>query len=208
MKVAVAVAVLVMLHVGQPYVRRVIGQDRAYPPDMPGAKVETYKTVGDTRLNLYIYTPEGWQPSDKRPAAVFFFGGGWTNGSPRQFLEQCKYLASRGMVAMAADYRVASRNQVKAVECVKDAKSAIRYVRKNAARWGIDPQRIVAGGGSAGGHLAAACGTIVGFEEADEDKSISAKPDALLLFNPALVLAPIEGITVDDRRFWIRNIKG
>jgi acetyl esterase/lipase len=173
---------------------------RAYPPDMPGAKVETYKTVGDTKLNLYIFEPADLKPGEKRPAVVFFFGGGWTSGSPQQFLPQCKYLASRGMVAMAADYRVASRHKVKAIDCVKDAKSAIRFVRKNAGRLGVDPNRIVAGGGSAGGHLAAVTGTIAGFDEPNEDNSISSRPNAMLLFNPAVVLAPVEGVALDERR--------
>jgi acetyl esterase len=118
---------------------------RGYPPNLPGARPETYKTVGDIKLNLYVFTPEGHQASDKRPAMVFFFGGGWTNGSPGQFEEHCKYLAGRGMVAITADYRVASRHNVKAITCVADAKSAIRYVRTNAARLGIDPSRIAAG---------------------------------------------------------------
>lgn len=173
---------------------------RAYPPDMPGAVVETYKTAGDTQLKLYEFRPEGWQASDHRPAIVFFFGGGWTNGSPRQFLPQCQYLASRGMVAIAADYRVASRHQVKAVDCLRDAKSAIRFVRKNAARLGIDPNRIVAAGGSAGGHLAAACGTIAGFDEPSEDAAISSKPNAMLLFNPAVLLASVPGVALDEKR--------
>jgi acetyl esterase len=185
-------------------VRAAIAQDaqpvRAYPPDMPGAIVETYKTVGDTQLKLYVFQPEGWKPTDARPAIVCFFGGGWTGGTPRQFLPQCKYLATRGMVAIAADYRVASRNQVKAVECVKDAKSAIRFVRKNAARLDVDPQRIVAAGGSAGGHLAAACGTIAGFDEPNEDSGVSSKPNAMLLFNPAVILAPVPGLDVDESR--------
>src|SRR5262245_64205085 len=112
---------------------------RAYPPDLPGAKAVTYKTVGDTKLNLWIYEPEGHKPENKTPAIVFFFGGGWTGGSPQQFEQHCQHLASRGMVAITADYRVASRNQVKAVSCVADAKSAVRYVRQNAARLGIDP---------------------------------------------------------------------
>jgi acetyl esterase/lipase len=172
--------------------------NRNYPPDMPGAKVETFKTVGDTKLNLYIYTPEGHKPTDRRPAIVFFFGGGWTNGSPSQFEPHCRYLASRGMVAIAADYRVASRHQVKAVSCVADAKSAIRYVRKEAARLGIDPNKIVAGGGSAGGHLAACTGVIEGFDESSEDKSVSSVPSALALFNPAVVLAPLEGLAPPD----------
>jgi acetyl esterase/lipase len=172
---------------------------------MPGAVVETYKTVGDTKLELYVFQPDGWKASDKRPAVVFFFGGGWTSGSPQQFLSQCKYLASRGMVACAADYRVASRHQVKAVECVKDAKSAIRFVRKNAERLGVDPEEIVAAGGSAGGHLAAACGTIDGFDEPNEDTTVSSRPNAMLLFNPAVIIAPVEGLEIVDERLASRG---
>jgi acetyl esterase/lipase len=164
-----------------------------YPPELPGAKAEVYKTVGDVKLSLYIFTPVGHKADDKRPAIVFFFGGGWTGGSPGQFLNQCRYLASRDMVAITADYRVASRHQVKAVECVKDAKSAIRWVRANAKRLGIDPDRIAAGGGSAGGHLAACTGTLAEFDEKSEDAAVSSVPNAMVLFNPALVLAPLGG---------------
>lgn len=173
---------------------------RTYPPDLPGAKVEVYKTVGDTKLNLYIYEPKGHKAGDKTPAIVFFFGGGWTGGSPTQFENQCKYLAERGMVAITADYRVASRQQVKAVSCVADAKSAIRYVRQNAVKLGIDPDRLAAGGGSAGGHIAACAGVIKGFDEAGEDAKISSVPNALALFNPAVVLAPVEGLPVDEAK--------
>jgi acetyl esterase len=162
---------------------------KLYPPKLEGATVETYKTVGDTKLNVWIYYPPGHKASDKRAAIVFFFGGGWTNGSPQQFEQHCKHLASRGMVAMTADYRVASRNQVKAVSCVADAKSAIRFVRKEAGRLGVDPNRIVAGGGSAGGHIAACTAVIKEFDESTEDSSVSSVPNALALFNPAVVLA-------------------
>ena len=166
---------------------------RAYPPALPGAKVEIYKTAGDVKLNVYIFTPQRHRPSDKRPAVVFFFGGGWRGGSPGQFAKQCEYLASRGMVAMAADYRVLSRHGTKAVTCVADAKSAVRWVRANAARLGVDPDRIAAGGGSAGGHIAACTGTIEGLDEPGEDTSVSSAPNAMVLFNPALVLAPVGG---------------
>jgi acetyl esterase len=168
---------------------------RPYPPMLPGAQVESYKTIGDTKLNLYVYYPQGHKPTDQRAAIVFFFGGGWTNGSPGQFEQHCKHLAARGMVAMTADYRVASRHQVKAVSCVADAKSAIRYVRKEAARLGIDPKRIVAAGGSAGGHIAACTGVLGGFDESSENASVSSVPNALALFNPAVVLAAAEGLT-------------
>lgn len=164
---------------------------RGYPPNLPGAKVEVYKTVGDVKLNMYLFTPDGHQASDKRAAVVFFFGGGWRGGSPTQFLHHSQYLASRGMVAMAADYRVSSRHGVKAVQCVADAKSAVRWIRANAERLGIDPNRIAAGGGSAGGHLAASTGTISGLDEPGEDTSVSSVPNAMVLFNPAVVLARV-----------------
>jgi len=167
---------------------------RAYPPRLLGAEIETYKTVGDTKLNLYVYYPPGHKPTDSRAAIVFFFGGGWTNGSPGQFEQHCKHLASRGMVAMTADYRVASRHQVKAVSCVADAKSAIRFVRKEAGRLGIDPNRIAAAGGSAGGHIAACTGVLQAFDETGEDTTISSVPNALALFNPAVVLAAADGL--------------
>ena len=141
---------------------------------------------------MYIVNPDGHTASDRRPAIVFFFGGGWRSGTPRQFFEHSKYLASRGMVAMMADYRVASRHGAKVVDCVEDAKSAIRWVRTNASRLGIDPNRIAAGGGSAGGHLAAATGTVPGLNGDGENTSVSARPNALVLFNPAVVFTPAE----------------
>lgn len=164
-----------------------------YPPQLDGARVEVYKTIGDASLNIYIYNPEDHKPSDKRPVAVFFFGGGWKAGTPKQFEQHCKYLASRGMVAMTADYRVLTRHGTKAKECVADAKSAIRWIRKEAERLGVDPNRLVAGGGSAGGHLAGCTGVLAGFNESNDDLSVSAKPNAMALFNPALVLAQIDG---------------
>ena len=88
-----------------------------YPPSFTGARTEVYKTVGDVKLTLSIFEPAAG-PKTGRPAIVFFFGGGWTNGSPAQFEQQCRHLAARGMVAITADYRVASRHQVKPVTCV------------------------------------------------------------------------------------------
>lgn len=161
-----------------------------YPPELSGAKVEIYKRVGDVVLKLFIFSPERHGPGDARPAVVFFFGGGWRGGSPKQFEHHCRYLASRGMVAIAADYRVASRHKTSPRECVMDGKSAIRWVRANAARLGIDPERIAAGGGSAGGHVAAATATVDGFEQPGEDTSVSARPNALLLFNPVFDNGP------------------
>jgi acetyl esterase/lipase len=150
----------------------------------------TYKTVVEKELHLHVFYPEGHSATDRRPAIVFFFGGGWINGSPSQFYPHCEYLASRGMVAMAADYRVKSRDNTTPRECVMDGKSAIRWIRQHAEKLGIDPDRIAAGGGSAGGHVAAAAGTVDGFEESGEDLDISSRPDALVLFNPVFDNGP------------------
>jgi len=165
-----------------------LGDDKqpsgAAPLQFEDAQAEVYKTCGDVKLHLYIFTPAGHRPDNKRPAAVFFFGGGWKGGSPRQFVPHCRYLATRGMVAIVADYRVESRHGTSPFECVKDGKSAVRWIRSHAGRLGIDPRRIAAGGGSAGGHVAAATGNVPGLEEEGEATATSSKPDALLLFNP------------------------
>lgn len=145
---------------------------------------ETYKTIGDVTLAIDIFEPKQKDPTKKYPAAVFFFGGGWVGGSPSQFYPHCEYLAGRGMIAMSAEYRVKTRHGTTPAECVKDGKSAVRWIRANAARLGVDPDRLAAGGGSAGGHVAAAVATAPGFDEPDADPKISCKPNALLLFNP------------------------
>lgn len=174
---------------------------RSNPDQLAKGRAEVYKTVGETQLKLFVFTPPGHKDSDKRPAVVFFFGGGWTSGSPGQFAPHCERLAARGMVAIAADYRVFSRQKAQVCDCVSDAKSAIRWVRSNAAKLGVDPGKIAAGGGSAGGHLAAAVATLDGFDEKTEDATVSSRPNALLLFNPALDLTPDGfGRKADDKK--------
>ncbi len=156
------------------------------PTSLTGAISKVYKTVGETKLYLHIYQPAEQTSKAKLPAIVFFFGGGWRQGSPAQFIEHCKYLAERGMVAITAEYRVKSRHNVIPLECIADAKSAMRWVRVHAAELGIDADRIAAGGGSAGGHLAAAVATLREFDDKADDLKVSPLPQALVLFNPAL----------------------
>ena len=125
----------------------------------PDSKV-LYKTAGDVELRLHIFRPSGNAPQAKSPAIVFFFGGGFLKGDPSQFYGQSHHLAERGMVAISAEYRVKSIHGTDSTTCVRDAKSAMRWVRSHAEELGIDPDRIAAGGGSAGGFLAAATATI------------------------------------------------
>ena len=161
-----------------------------YPPDMPGSRVEVYRKVGDVELQAWIFDPVR-RNLEPRPAIVFFFGGGWRGGTPGQFLPQCHYLAQRGMVAISVDYRVKNRNDTSPQDALTDARAAIRWVRQNAERLGVDPNRIVASGGSAGGHLAAATGIVPGFETGETQ--VSSQPNAMVLFNPAVILARTDG---------------
>ncbi|MBN2128128.1 MAG: alpha/beta hydrolase fold domain-containing protein [Sedimentisphaerales bacterium] len=158
--------------------------------DIKPDKEIVYKTVGETTLRLHVFFPSDHQAGDKRAGIVFFFGGGWVGGSPGQFYPHCRYLASRGMVAVSAEYRVKSGHGTSPYECVLDGKSAVRWLRLHAAELGIDPRRIAAGGGSAGGHVAAATGTLKGFREPAEGPEISARPNALVLFNPVFDNGP------------------
>lgn len=142
-----------------------------------------YKSVGGMDLKLHVFDPA---PDTKKPmpAIVFFFGGGWSGGSPEQFYHQSNYLAAQGVLAISAEYRTKKNGGVQPSECVKDGKAAVRYVRKHAKELGVDPERIAVGGGSAGGHVAAATGTVKGFEHDGEDLAVSSRPNAMVLFNP------------------------
>lgn len=149
---------------------------------------KVYKEVGDTKLEIWIWQPEGWKADDKRSAMVFYHGGGWRNGSPNAFSRQSGELAKLGMVAISVQYRLTSQTGVTVADCVKDARSAFRWVRSHAGELGIDPAKIAAGGGSAGGHLAATLTTLDEVNDAKDDLSVSTKPAALVLFNPATKL--------------------
>ncbi len=148
--------------------------------------VVVYKTTPEGDLKVNLYFPPEWKASDRRPAIIFFFGGGFVSGNPSQFTTTAEYFASRGLVAASAEYRIRNKHHTPPERCAEDAKSAVRWLRMNAARLGIDPGRVIAGGGSAGGTIAAFTAHNTTFEPDGEDMSVSSKPDALVLYNPAL----------------------
>jgi acetyl esterase len=144
-----------------------------------------YKNIDGIALEMIIYKP--WVPSGvKLPAIVFFFGGGWVSGNPGQFDLQAEYLATRGIVAICPEYRTESRHSTTPFESVKDAKSAMRYLKIHWEDLGIDTSKIVASGGSAGGHLAACTAVISNINESTDDLNVSSVPLALVLFNPVV----------------------
>ena len=140
-----------------------------------------YKTTAQGDLKFHIYKPD---EGEERPAVIFFFGGGWIGGTPEQFYPHCEHLKAKGFVAISAEYRTEGGHGTSPKACVEDGKSAIRYLYKHAADLGINPQQILAGGGSAGAHVAAACANVDGFEDPQDDLAFPCRPKALILFNP------------------------
>ena len=153
-----------------------------YPSIAP--EIVVYKEIDSIQLHLYIYKPENFNKNNTYNCMVFFHGGGWNGGSYKAFQRQSAYLASRGMMAISVEYRIFNEHKTSPFQAVNDAKSAIRYVRSHANELHINPDMIASGGGSAGGHLAAACGNVIGLEEIGEDLSVNSAPNALVLFNP------------------------
>ena len=145
-----------------------------------------YKNTNEGELNLFVYKPSEFDVKKKYSCIVFFHGGGWNSGNPEQFQRQSRYFASRGMVAVSVEYRIRNKHGTSPIQAMEDVKSAIRFIRSNARLLSIDPSKIAAAGGSAGGHLAAVAGNIDLFDNSDEDLTISSKPNLLILYNPVI----------------------
>ena len=102
-----------------------------------------YKEVNATKLMMDVYCPDKIDSSKVYPAMVFFFGGGWVGGDRFQFINQAKYFSKRGLICFLVDYRIKNKNNTTPFECVKDAKSAIRFIRKKASYFRVDTTKII-----------------------------------------------------------------
>lgn len=149
-----------------------------------------YKEIDTLKLKMVIYNPENIVSTQTYPAMIFFFGGGWETGNISQFQYYATSYAKKGMITILADYRVSSRNNSTPIESLKDAKSAIRFLKMHADSLQIDTTRLAASGGSAGGQLAAACFTNETFNEVTDPMQFTSKPKALVLFNPVIDNSP------------------
>jgi len=161
-----------------------------------------YKQSAGVPQHVEVYFPPEWKPAGpKVPGVLLFHGGGWVGGDLSQFRPFCAYLASRGLVAATANYRMLPKGEVtkqadggdlRKRVCVTEAKSAIRWMKQHADELGIDPQRLIVGGGSAGGHISVLATTNPGLDDPDDPKAYDTTVAAYLLFNPAF--------TAQDRR--------
>ncbi len=158
----------------------------------PG-KPYVYKTSGGVERKMEIFFPPVHDPkTSKVPGMILFHGGGWRGGDLSQFRFACAYFASRGLVCATAEYRMLGKKEIDKLAdgesrkrvCVTDAKSAIRWFKKNADELGIDPARVITGGGSAGGHISALATLNPGLND-PADPNIDTSVVAYLWFNPA-----------------------
>lgn len=185
-------------------------------PEADAAEVVTkkylYKTSGGKPRGIEVFSPEGRDPAvEKTPGIILFHGGNWTDGTPAEFHDVCRHFAGRGLVAATVDYRMLSphgpekdkdpesgltRKQV----CVRDAKSAIRWFKEYAEALGVDPTRIIAGGGSAGGHIAVLASTTPDLDDPDDPPGIDTSVAAYVLWAPACTEADANDPPIDARR--------
>ena len=139
-----------------------------------GVRVEqnlVYSSPGGRDLHLDLFLPtEGREPF---PAVVYIHGGGWKGGNKNAFRRQAAHMATKGFAGACIEYRLSG--EAKYPAALQDSKAAVGWMRANAAKYRIDPQRIGAAGGSAGGHLVALLG-------------VTGDVKAVAAFNPAVDL--------------------
>ncbi|MGI9447191.1 MAG: alpha/beta hydrolase [Pirellulales bacterium] len=170
--------------------------------DIPEGKIYSYKEEDGVTREMEIHFPKGHDATTESvPGIIMFHGGGWGGGKRDQFRYLCHYFADRGLVAATVSYRLAtkadngkgSRKRV----CIRDAKSAIRWYKQNAENLGIDVHRIIAGGGSAGGHVSLLATTNPELNDPHDNREHDTSVVAYLLFNPALGMADAKDSEVD-----------
>jgi acetyl esterase len=157
-----------------------------------------YNNAGDRELKLELIEPttgdEGTGDQEKRPAIVFFHGGGWSGGNYSAFRSRARRFAAKGITGVLVEYRLIGRKpNDPPVVCIQDAKRAMRWVRSHAEELHIDPERIAACGSSAGGHLTACVGMLPGVDDPQDDLEVSSRANAMIMFCPVLDNGPDGG---------------
>jgi acetyl esterase len=135
-------------------------------------------------LLAFVFQPPDFNAAAMRvPAIAFFHGGGLDAGTPATWFRAARYFAARGLVAISFDYRLGG--PAKAAQSVADARSALRWMRQQAGQLGINPDRIVAAGDSAGGFLALLA-ALADNQPDDLYRDTPVRPNAIVAFYPVL----------------------
>lgn len=177
----------------------------------PPGKTYVYKTSAGEEREMEIYFPKRHNPRRaKVPGMILFHGGAWLGGSLSEFRAACAYFASRGLVCATAEYQMLDITKEEAAKlpagqthkqvCVTDAKSAIRWFKQNADKLGIDPDQIITGGTSAGGHISALATMSPGSDDPADPKDIDTSVVAYIWINPAFSLGDQRAPDIDVMR--------
>ncbi|MFI3316251.1 MAG: alpha/beta hydrolase [Rikenellaceae bacterium] len=166
-----------------------------------------YKDVDELRLDMNVMHLNDIEDDEQRVAMILIHGGGWCNGDNTAMEDHAKYFASHGIVLFLINYRTTDMiSDSTPKKSLQDAKSAVRYVRANADRFNIDPDKIIVGGGSVGGHMAAAVSMTPNINESTDDLSISTDACASILFNPVVCNGPeTEGAYTGYNYSWVKD---
>lgn len=138
-----------------------------------------YRQDGDRVLRLDVYLPKGPAPEAGWPVIVAIHGGGWSKGSKEQYGRFAAQMVRFGYAVVAPDYALARPGAASWPANIEDLREAVRWVKRNAGAYSINPDQIAAMGESAGGHLAALLGTSPGAPAPD---GVSAKVQAVINF--------------------------
>jgi acetyl esterase/lipase len=153
------------------------------PTGFPGAETFVYRDDQPEPRRLFVVKPKDWKAGDHRAALIFFFGGGWTTGTPANSIGWAKMAAELGMIGIAPDYRTMGRNGTSPLFSVADSRAALHWVQEHAAELGLDPARVAVGGNSAGGHVALWTAITHAPPGSDDKESPRLKPAALILYS-------------------------
>ncbi|MDI4647983.1 alpha/beta hydrolase [Cohnella hashimotonis] len=189
-----------------------------------------YKETDGARLKLLVCKPDGWHEADGRSAVVWIHGGGWHSGAPEQFERHCRMMADRGAVSFSVAYRLlpspgkpdTACRASSLEDCMADCRSAISFIRTNASRFGIRPDRIAVVGDSAGGHLAASLAVdLVDGHDSEQagaaaNREVSVRADLIVNCNGIVDLtgkwkqmipagSPVVGCEDDGLRAWMER---
>jgi acetyl esterase len=148
-----------------------------YQPDW----IRTYKTTATGELKAHGFSPKELRSGEKKPGFAFFHPGGWNMGEPAWGYELCHHYAGLGMVAVSFQYRLSSIGGTTPVDAISDARSAVRWIRRIGAEIGLDGDRLLVMGISAGAHLALSTAMLGEPDDPADDTTISTVANALLL---------------------------
>ena len=170
----------------------------------------TYEQVpgwlGNTTRDLKLTVIRHFQTDDDRryPVIFWFAGGGWMDTDHNVHLPDLVDLAHAGYIVVGVEYR--DSNKVQFPGQLEDAKAAVRYLRANADRFQADPNRFVAMGESAGGHLASMLGVTNGRQEFDQGDHLDVSSDVQAAVPFYGVVDPLSAKQGSD--FVYRNLLG